>query len=118
VRDYDDKKKLDKKSVQVITGISPNTLQACSKNHRVRAIETKKTWVFWSNSSRTIAASPLKIITKAGTTNGSSKELSDPRTKGQEVRRNEPRSGKEALLRARLLKRKANDRAHLHETET
>jgi hypothetical protein len=61
---------------------------------------------------------PTRITTKAGTINNSIRELSDPRTKGREVHRNEACSWKEALLRARLSSRKANDRAHLRETET
>jgi hypothetical protein len=45
-----------KKSVQVLTVISPNTLGMCSRNHRVREIRTKKTQIFWYGNSRTIPA--------------------------------------------------------------
>jgi hypothetical protein len=38
--------KIRPKSVQVITNISSNTLRACSKNHHMRAIETKKLDLF------------------------------------------------------------------------
>jgi hypothetical protein len=44
----------DQKSVQVLIVISPNTLRACSGNHCVKAIRTKKTRAFRSDSSRTI----------------------------------------------------------------
>jgi hypothetical protein len=47
------RQKLDQKSVQVLTGISLNTLWACLENHHVRAIRTKKTRAFSSGSSRT-----------------------------------------------------------------
>jgi hypothetical protein len=40
------------KSVQVLTYISPNTLQTCLRNHRVRAIRIKKTRAFYFGSSR------------------------------------------------------------------
>jgi hypothetical protein len=42
-----------KKSVQVILDISLNTLRICSGKHHVKAIETKKTQAFQSDSSTT-----------------------------------------------------------------
>jgi hypothetical protein len=43
---------MDKKLVQVITGISPNTLRMCSRNHCLKMIRTKKTRAFWFSSSK------------------------------------------------------------------
>jgi hypothetical protein len=56
--------KTNQKLVQALTRISSNTLRACSENHRVKAIRTKKTRVFWSGSSTTQSTT----ITTAGFT--------------------------------------------------
>jgi hypothetical protein len=46
------------KLAYVHTIISPNNLRACSENNHVRAIKNRKTWVFWSGSSKRTSTSP------------------------------------------------------------
>jgi hypothetical protein len=50
----------DWRTIYILIGISPNTLRACSRDRHLRAIGTRKPWVFWSGISRTTPASTYK----------------------------------------------------------
>jgi hypothetical protein len=52
------RQKSTRKIVYILTGISPNTLGAHSRNHRGRAIWTMNPRVFWSSDSRVIPGPP------------------------------------------------------------